>query len=636
MVPINLFSEKYPATGGMSGNAIRRNLGRTQLDNLSVLIREAVQNSWDARLDPNGSITFEAHLGSLLHNQVRALQTEIFTELPEGHPLETALKNRLPMRRLILMDRGTFGLNGPVFHVPRKPGTPSNFMRFLRDIGRGGSEALSGGTYGFGKSCLFTASEVSTILVHTRYRETADGPALGERFMVASLCDPPEDESLTGRHWWGVPVEIDGGLAVAPAEGRQAARLARILGFPAFGEDETGTSIMILKPRVWENDGVSLTAEQIAETMTSWFWPRMLPISEDTDTPFILFNVWGDDGSRVDVPDPRMVTHLVPFVHAFQAWRKGRDGAGGSFHGCKLTACETLRPIARVGWVAVGALRQPAGMGWSLSGVENHPLLGIIGTAETPPQIRHVALMRSTWQVIKYQAYDRIPPDPFMGYAGVFVVDSDREGVEEAYAQSEPPSHDDWIESSLSQKAEKVVVKAHRRAIEVAIGELFEEEFSNGLEHEGAAMPLGTLSRDLGRLLAGGLHAPPTQAMERQLGGVVPKSHFSIQSAGVGRLERQGDERVFILPFQLNGVIPDGGIRLRAHASVLVDGGTREKEPPLGSDRPTVLRWEDANGVLLSCQCHCEFKPGPMTMARVVVGIPEDSRVKVLISTEPC
>lgn len=636
MVSFSLFSETYPPTGGMSGNAIRRNLGRTHLDNLSVLVREAVQNSWDARLEAEGTIRFDAHLGSLLHGQIQALRTEVFTKLPEGHPLAAALKSPLPMRRLVLQDRGTFGLNGPVFHEPRRDGTPRRFMRFMRDIGRSGSEASGGGTYGFGKSCLFTSSEVSTILVHTRYRESAGEGPTGERFMAASLCNPPEDESQTGRHWWGLPVEVGGMTAVAPAEGRRAARLARILGFPPFEEDETGTSIMILKPRVWESDGLSLTADQIAETMTSWFWPRMLARGRGNPDPYIHFNVWGDNGSRVAVPDPCRVPHLLPFVEAFKAWRSKDDSDRKPSPGYRLLACQTQRPQARVGWVALGVQPQPVSTGLSLSAIENHPLADILGDGEGPSKIQHVALMRSTWQVIKYQDCERASPDPQKCYGGVFVVDPDREGVEEAFAQSEPPSHDDWIEGSLTQKVQKTYVKAHRRAIEMAVGDLFDHEFSDGRKVRTDAEPLGALSRELGFLLSATRPRAVVHGKGRTSNPVESRSPFTLTSVGAGKLKQEGGERVLVLPFQLPGKVPAGGLMARAQASVMLDGGGRETEPPLGSRHPVVLRWEGPDGGVIASGEKCEFRPGQERQVRVIISIPADSRVKVVISTGPC
>jgi hypothetical protein len=51
MPPFALRSERFSAEGSISAGAIRRNMGRSSLDPISLLVREAVQNSWDARLD---------------------------------------------------------------------------------------------------------------------------------------------------------------------------------------------------------------------------------------------------------------------------------------------------------------------------------------------------------------------------------------------------------------------------------------------------------------------------------------------------------------------------------------------------------------------------------------------------------
>lgn len=505
-------------------------------------------------------------------------------------------------------------------------------MRFLRDIGRGASETLGGGTYGFGKSCLFTASEVSTIIVHTRYRDAGGANPVGERLMAASLCNPPDDESLTGRHWWGVPSDLDGFAAVGPAEGKVASRLAKALGFPPFADEESGTSIMILKPRVWESDGVSLTAEQIAETMVAWFWPRMLPRSNADLSPFIDFAVWGDDGGRVKVPEPGSVPWLTPFVEGFSAWQAQNVGIDRVAGKSKLITCETYRPQARVGYVAMGAYSQPPASNWQLSAMDSHPLAELLGTSETPPRIGHVALMRSTWQVIRYHECGRATPDPGKCYGGIFMVDPDREGVEEAFAQSEPPSHDEWVEGSLSRKADKTYIRAHRKTIATAVDELFEGEFSGGPEVTATPKSLDGLSHDLGLLLGGRLASPTTRGARPR--GALARPAFTLKASGSGELEQQDGRRVLILPFYLKGTLPEEGIRVRANLHVMVDGGGCEKEPPFGSISPRVVRWEDMEGNHLSDGDHCLFGPSLPTQARVVVAIPGDSLVKVMIFTE--
>ena len=61
--PFDLSSERYRPEGGAGGDAVRRAIGRPRLDRISVLIREAVQNAWDARRPrTNGVVHFGVRL----------------------------------------------------------------------------------------------------------------------------------------------------------------------------------------------------------------------------------------------------------------------------------------------------------------------------------------------------------------------------------------------------------------------------------------------------------------------------------------------------------------------------------------------------------------------------------------------
>ena len=43
------FSEPYTATGGLAAEGVLNQLGRPDIEPLEVLVREAVQNCWDAK-----------------------------------------------------------------------------------------------------------------------------------------------------------------------------------------------------------------------------------------------------------------------------------------------------------------------------------------------------------------------------------------------------------------------------------------------------------------------------------------------------------------------------------------------------------------------------------------------------------
>jgi hypothetical protein len=87
--------------------------------------------------------------------------------------------------------------------------------------------------------------------------------------------------------------------------------------------------------------------------------------------------------------------------------------------------------------------------------------------SQTSP-LRHVALMRRTLLVLKYMEPPGAPPRDGEQYAGVFVTDGD---VEEVFAHSEPPSHDDWVRERIPDPIERRYVNVSFRRIKEKVKE---------------------------------------------------------------------------------------------------------------------------------------------------------------------
>jgi hypothetical protein len=430
-----LRSERFSAEGSISAGAIRRNMGRSTLDPVSLIIREAVQNSWDARIDKDGGgVGFSLHLGALGRKAADVLQRSVFKELPKEHPLKNHLAPETGL--LCIRDAGTFGLNGPVFHVARKGAEDDqsrNFIRFIRDIGRGASKQLSGGTYGFGKSTFYVASSAATVIVYTRCKlDGRDGSE--DRLIACSLWIPTEDETHTGRHWWGVR-RPEG---IAPLTGAAAAEMAESIGIPKFRKSETGTVLAILAPKfVAPYDAISHdTARILAESLTTWFWPRMLP--GPNGDPWIGFKVFYEN-REIPVPRPQ---DTEPFRSMSKLVSIGSPTDASGVQGSEIVSEKPKARLGRLNLTPLDEELQPTT--WKSLAIDGHVLSELLDRpGGLQARCHHIALMRSTWQVIKY-----LPCRPVRaagrGFAGVFLVDGDPQ-IELAFAQSEPPAHDDWI-----------------------------------------------------------------------------------------------------------------------------------------------------------------------------------------------
>lgn len=656
MKVFKLYSEKFRPEGGAAAQGIGRAMGRPRLDQISVLIREAVQNSWDARLEErNASVEVSARLEVFGPAELRILKDEIFKFLPSHHPLKENLRPSL--RRLIIEDRGTHGLTGPVF-LERSPRPEDRFVNFCRIFGRASEGALGGGTFGYGKAVYFGASRAATVIIHTRCLHKGH---LEERLMPMSVWRTNSSDISTGRHWWGVTSKRHNG-AVAPVTGTDAKKIAKQIGFTGFSGDETGTSIMILAPRFDARLDLDplMATRCIAETMTIWFWPRMLGAGDKAGK--LKFSA-ACDGEPVSIPDPAKTIPFRGYAMALKnlvAQTRSSDRTTQLPHVVKEV--RALRPAARLGYLSLALVARRTRNSFAISSqidgsalFEDHAFGEQVD--DSPDRIsscHHVAMVRAPGQVIKYVAYRPYPAHE-MEYAGIFLVDGDPEhddrpsdDVDIAFARAEPPSHDDWVPDNLDDEWHKRYVRAARRSISTIV-----DEFVGMGKPQVAASaqdPLGALSADLGELMA----APGTGASRSTItrprtegggtggtggsgggegggsqGGGAQKG-AQIVVTGDGTLETINGKIVFALPFRVNN-LSRAFTRIRAVPNVLLAGGASEIDPPAGDRRPRVVGWR-REGKSVVQQLELKLRDGDDGDWQVLVEVPSDVMVGVSLS----
>ncbi len=640
---LDLHSEKFRPEGGAIAQAMTKALGTPRLDNMSVLVRESVQNSWDARRRDRKSQTveFDAKIERFSKSQLETLRNVVFSDCPGSHPLEAELKGEV--RRLVLQDRGTVGLGGPVFMEPLKnEGQPRNFLRFFRLFGRDAEVGPAGGTYGYGKAVFFNASKASTIIVHTKSLEE-DGTT-EERLMGMSLWKPNQKNMETGRHWWGVNVSRHKGL-VAPVVGKEAAKLASAIGFEGFGRDETGTSIMVLAPRLdvprkepvipgSEKGEIELAAKCLAESMVIWFWPRMIGAVDKAG--FLKFRV-SVDGQDISLPDPRKVAPFSTYALALDnliAHTQRKETVPPPH---KVDEVRSERPSARLGWISLSRSPVRPRPDWSVSKLEGHVLAEQLSQPDGEAgRLHHVALMRDQGQVIRYLP-GREYPDEAVEYAGVFVVDGDPASVNQAFAQAEPPSHDDWTPEYLQDDW-------FRRYVRIGLKEIKRKtesfaEMGHIVALGGAQDPLGALSSELGELITAiGSGAQPKSKTGGGGGGGgggagnTPgrSSTSGVEVTNEGTLELWEGVPAFAISFRLQMDGKKGPSELQANPRVLVAGGARETEAPIGAEEPKVLAWCGPEGRIVKKKT-LKVKSKDSGDWRLIVSVPKETMVGVTV-----
>ncbi|MFJ9635722.1 hypothetical protein [Streptomyces sp. NPDC101178] len=617
------FSQPYPPEGASAAEGIRNQLGRPELDLLTILVRESAQNSWDARIpDLPDPVDYRIDMSTVSPAHAGAWRELLLAGAPsqrENFPLREVLR-RGSIRVMAVSDRGTRGLGGPTradsFAAER------DFVSFIRNIGEPRDTALGGGTYGFGKGIFYVLSNTGTILVHSRCR-TAQG-GYETRLIGCTLWksygakEADGHRRYTGRHWWG---DNSGGV-VEPLTGQEADSAVRSLGLRPFGAEETGTTVVVIDPAL---DGLTPTAaaDYLADTIAWHLWPKM--ISTNGRPAAMRFSV-SCDGDNRPVPDPRETRPLNMFVAAYEKMT-GPDGD-------RLHCKSPKRFLGRLGLEKrIMPILEPSRAS-RMVGVEDI--------------VHHVCLMRPAELVVTYRPGPK-PPSVNQGYAGVFRAD---ESMDEVYAKAEPPTHDAWNPQSLERPESTFVHTTFRR-----IGEALESLLSlGGTARSGSSnVALGAASSFFSGLVGGtwgiggatayskpgatsphhrrkesggDLHDEPPSTWQpaseghqtgsssapdgadtdsqfgtgHQFSPVAPGAQGLSTPRGRPRVQYVGDpyyeDRGAVTLLVQNFRLPVPG-RQQVHADLAVTlPGTagRETDPPIGAGMPELVGWEDGDG----------------------------------------
>jgi hypothetical protein len=580
VIETSWWSQRFAPEGSVAAEGIVKQLGRPEMDPLTVLVREAAQNSWDARCE-SGPVHFRINLYRL------GTLTSIWREtlLPPPRPeSRTTLDENLNEDCLLLVisDRNTVGLGGPIRAGSRpNEGEKSDFVQFMRNVGEPRDHEYGGGTYGFGKGIFYRLSRAGAILVDTRTAEEEPsrrlmGAALGGSYYLG-------DQRYTGRHWWGRV----GDIVADPLMGEDAAAFSRRLGLPGFDDGDSGTDIAIVAADVgWmggEQDNRPRDLYEAATYLASsimWnLWPKFVP---DTDGRHMTFRVTVD-GVDIALPTPDLVSELRPFVDALAEVRAG-DGA---------QYARTVPP-KNAGSFALKLM--PAGV--------TDPLLPVIEAARPfvgPPH--HVARMRTPELVVDY--FPCAPhSDARFSYGAVFKASLNADA---AFALSEPPTHDGWIARGLTG-TDKGVVQNLSRFLNREIGQIVSPRVTNGGE---TSQGLGELSSRLGVLIpiadfeldnklspSNGCASESTTSCSTETEnnrGSAPQrnrrnSIHSPRIVGNPRLEVLGASAYFVARVD----IPASDVErtIRAGIDVVVEGGKTETDPPEGAKQPVIVQWQ--------------------------------------------
>ncbi|PCM45388.1 hypothetical protein [Marinobacter sp. ANT_B65] len=610
---MKLHSEQYGKSGNIGEN-FRKLLGSPTLDPLQTVIRESVQNVLDAaKLGKPPEVLIR--LRRLSRGQMDTMASDVFGDLPEEGSSRERIAGFLDTDSPLVLeicDFGTTGLGGPTRSDQIPVGTTrTDFIDFLRNIGSSRDTDHGGGTYGFGKVSLYAMSSCNTILVDSYVHGDEEKY---RRFMgchVGRSFDVERDSYLqryTGRHWWG-ELSPDGDFA-EPLTNEDAGNLALSLGFCERTKNRTGTSIMVLGLDVRNDEGADdppeLVGAKIVETLLWNFWPRMMG---STPTSRKLTCNVEVHGVFLEIPAPERFPPLDLFCMAMDKIRSGENA--------DVAMISSQRPVQDLGMLAIQ------------KGLKAKRTRLVEAESLFPESASHIAVMRPVELVVRYFQGDSLP-DERLEWAGVFVVNDDNE-VEQAFADAEPPAHDDWIPENLPKGHAKTFVNVALREIKKAAREVAAESMAPNPQGE-SGPSLAKVAGDIGAILdkGAGDGAGRRQAVSGK-SKTAPRRARATRPVFGKLLDGYGSHLGPVAVF-LSEVVQDvnkSGVRLKGDAMFAIDGSSIAAGKNI-TEKPKILefRFEGVSGVVKVDAFGVDIN-GEAGFVEVLVAMPKQAAVTV-------
>ncbi|MFC8505388.1 helix-turn-helix transcriptional regulator [Streptomyces sp. NPDC057411] len=447
---------------------------------LSVLAREATQNSLDESLDHTLPVRVRYVLHELSGEHLDAFLTALRWEELRPHyeaaaaggqkvsrSLQAALEDLEQRKSLLLLrvdDYNAAGLTGPEYQDGRYAAVVRRQLDSHKQAG-----GRAGGSYGLGKATLWATSRLGLVLVNSTLAEPHEGRS--ERRVVGRLDLPWHEldgEAYAGPAWFGEPDSEPDHKGVsrswwADEEETRSLHLDR-------RSDAAGTSFLIVGAHDASGDAETLQEmhDKLVRSLAEGFWASM--IGGKSAGALMEASVITLRNSHVLISEERVDPHAhhSALGRAFQAYLDGETVP-------ELTAAD------QVAMVEVPLVVSPLkGRGRVRDkGREHRAVLLLTAAGDRDERHSRVVCMRGNRMTITEQRPRELPlgTAPFQAVllAG-FATGREGEDVELAEAflrASEPPEHDRWDRTeeltTLYERGALTRLKEFRAEIDKAV-----------------------------------------------------------------------------------------------------------------------------------------------------------------------
>lgn len=418
---------------------------------LSVLAREATQNSLDERRDTQSPVRVSYTLHELTGDKLSAFLTatqwdELTTHFDSAsstkqkvaRSLRAALDDLRQDRSLVLLridDFNAAGLTGPEYGDGRFAAVIRRQLDSHKQAGR-----RAGGSYGLGKATLWATSKFGLVLVNSTLSESHEGRT--QRRVIGRLDLPwheVDGTAFAGPAWFGEPEAALEHQGVSRSWWADAPTVEQL--HLARTSTEPGTSFLVVGAHDASGDAETLEEmhEKLLRALADGFWAAM--VGGANTVPLLDARVTTLRNDEVVVAEQRVDPHEhhPALSRALRAYFDNETVD-------ELTAAEQ---VARVNVPLVVTPRRGEGRGLG-KGRQHNAVLLVTPAAETAAVTNRVICMRGNRMTIVEHRPREVPlgTPPFQAVllAGLATGHEDdiTAAAEDFLRASEPPEHDKW------------------------------------------------------------------------------------------------------------------------------------------------------------------------------------------------
>ncbi|WP_327189478.1 helix-turn-helix transcriptional regulator [Streptomyces xinghaiensis] len=415
---------------------------------LSVLAREATQNSLDERLDTGRPVRVRHTLHELSGEHLRAFLVALGWDDLEPHydaaagrgqkvgrVLAEGLRQLRESGSLLLLridDYNATGLVGAEYG-------DSKFAAVARDqLNSNKSGVQAGGSYGLGKATLWGTSRIGLVLINSTLSEAHEGRT--ERRVIGRVELPWHtlgDEAFAGPAWLGETDPSRDGIARSWWADRETTKALHLERESA----EPGTSFLVVGAHDAAGDTETLQDmhTKLVTALGENFWAAMT--SGRHTAPLLEASVTTLRNGNVLVPEQRVDPHeLQPGrARALQAYLNGEtvDQLTGTHQVAVTRVPLRVPPLTSEGKRSGG-------------GVEHHAIVLVTSADDRDKDANHLVCMRGNRMSVMERRVRDLPlgTNAFQAVllAGLATGDGSPEArAAEAFLRAaEPPEHNDW------------------------------------------------------------------------------------------------------------------------------------------------------------------------------------------------